>query len=78
MSVLRLSPALFLAGLLGTSFVFAQGTAPEAPKAPPKGNEGKIVVSGGTNMGTYIEAVQANFGKSNVTVALPTIDAGKK
>jgi hypothetical protein len=39
---------------------------------------GKTIVSGGDNMGTYIEAVEANFGKPNVTVTLPTTNAGEK
>jgi hypothetical protein len=38
----------------------------------------KTVVAGGDNMGTYIEAVQANFGKPNVTVTLPTLENNKK
>ncbi len=35
-------------------------------------------VSGGNNMGTYINAVQAHFGDPNVIVTLPTMDANKK
>jgi hypothetical protein len=38
-------------------------------------SQSKTVVSGGSNMGTYIDAAQANFGKPNIAVALPTNDA---
>jgi hypothetical protein len=56
----------------------AQATVPEPSKAAAKESGRKIIVSGGDNMGTYIEAVEANFGKPNVTVTLPTMNAGEK
>ncbi len=34
----------------------------------------KTVVSGGDNMGTYIDAVQANVGNPNLTVTLPRLE----
>ncbi len=68
MNVTKLSAALALVGLLNG---FALVTVPETSKAATKESGGKTIVSGGDNMGTYIEAVQANFGKPNVTVTLP-------
>jgi hypothetical protein len=38
-------------------------------------SQSKAVVSGGNDMGTYIDAVQNNFGNPNVVVTLPTNDA---
>jgi hypothetical protein len=38
-------------------------------------SKSKAVVSGGNDMGAYIDAVQNNFGNPNVVVALPTNDA---
>ena len=38
-------------------------------------SQSKAVVSGGNDIGTYIDAVQNNFGNPNVVVALPTNDA---
>jgi hypothetical protein len=38
-------------------------------------SQSKAVVSGGNDMGTYIDAVQNNFGNPNVVVRLPTNDA---
>ena len=57
---------------------FAQATVPEPSKAAAKESGGKIIFSGGDNMATYIEPVEANFGKPNVTVTLPTMNAGEK
>jgi hypothetical protein len=74
MNVTKLSSALALVGLL---IGFAQISAPEPSKAAARESGGKTIVSGGDNMGTYIEAVQANFGKPNVTVTLPTMNAGE-
>ena len=75
MNVTKLSSALLLVGLL---IGFAQVTLPKPSKAAAKESGGKIIVSGGDNMATYIEAVEANFGKPNVTVTLPTMNAGEK
>jgi hypothetical protein len=71
----KLSSALALVGLL---IGFGQISVPEPSKAAAKESGGKTIVSGGDNMGTYIEAVQANFGKLDVTVTLPTMNAGEK
>lgn len=75
MNVTKLSSALALVGLL---IGFAQITVPEPSEAAVKESGGKTIVSGGDNMGTYIEAVEDNFGKPNVTVTLPTMNAGEK
>ena len=75
MNVTKLSSALALVGLL---VGFAQVTVPEPSKAAAKESGGKTFVSGGDNMATYIEAVEANFGKPNVMVTLPTMNAGEK
>jgi hypothetical protein len=38
-------------------------------------SQSKTVVSGGNDMGTYIDAVRNNFGNPNVIVTLPTNNA---
>jgi hypothetical protein len=64
--------ALMTEGVEAIAYAQAQSTS-EAQKSAPK-----TVVSGGDNMATYIRAVQANFGKPNVTVTLPTMGNEKK
>ena len=68
---------LIIVGLL-TIVATPAFAVPEPSKAAAKESAGKTIVSGGDNMGTYIEAVEANFGKPNVTVTLPTTNAGEK
>ena len=73
-------PAVVLASFLDPSFGLAQvqSSPPAQMPSSSQGQNGetKIIVSGGSDMATYIEAVQANFGKPNVIVTLPTIGAG--
>ena len=69
-----------LASFLDPSFGLAQVQSSSAAQTPSgaqgQNGETKIIVSGGSDMATYIEAVQANFGKPNVIVTLPTIGGG--
>jgi hypothetical protein len=75
MNVTKLSSALALVGLL---IGFVQVAVPEPSKAAAKESGGKTIVSGRDDMATYIEAVEANFGKPNVAVTLPTMNASEK
>lgn len=69
-----------VASVVGFGLVQIQDTAraPAPSSSQEQKSAPKTVVSGGDNMGTYIDAVQANFGKPNVTVTLPTPDNNKK
>ena len=73
-------PAVVLASFLDPSFGLAQVQSSPSAQMPSssqgQNGETKIIVSGGSDMATYIEAVQANFGKPNVIVTLPTIGGG--
>jgi hypothetical protein len=53
----------------------SNATAQIGTKLNATKSQSKAVVSGGNDMGTYIDAVQNNFGNPNVIVTLPTNDA---
>ena len=74
MRVTKLSSLALVGFLIG----FSQVAIPKPSKAAAKESAGKTNVSGGDNMGTYIEAVEAHFEQTNVTVTLPTTNAGEK
>ncbi len=67
---------IVLASILAGSVAAAQvrdGLATQRPiGAPGQAEVAKTIVSGGPDMGTYIMEVQANFGKADVVVALPS------
>jgi hypothetical protein len=79
--ILLATVALVFAGTLTISVGFSQAQSNSGAQVQTGGqgqnSAAKTVISGGKDMGTYIDAVQANFGNPNIIVTLPTMDAGK-
>ena len=81
---IRVSAIVIAASIAATNLTSPASAQAENPNATAQigtkelnaiKSQSKAVVSGGNDMGTYIEAVQNTFGNPNVVVTLPTNNA---